>query len=516
MPSRKIARRSKLLVVACATALTTGVAGLAISATAAQTQQSRPAAVPAGPVKKVAAKASAGSSERGARINTSGLGTRGNERVNGFIVRYRDGVTTTAKLSGRRAQLERAGRSAFSAKYQTSVQRVRTLGTGSDLIRTGRRLSPAEAETLMRTIAADPNVASIEIDQWGQVAQNYAPYNTGDTYFTYQWALVDPTAGNEGAANIGRAWNQGTFGGGVRVAIVDSGLTNHPELAGKVANGYDFISDINAAGDNNGRDAIATDEGDGYNAGGCGPGTPARDSTWHGTQMATIIAANTWNSSGIAGAAPGATIVNARAMGRCGGLKSDVIDAITWASGGNVPGVPTNWTPAQVINLSLQFDGACPSDVGAAISNAINRGSTVVAAAGNSNTNTANVWPASCRPWGAITVAAVNQNGQPTDFTNAGADVAITAPGVNIVSGINAGTRGPTNSYTYAFKNGTSHAAALTSAVIALVQSRRNPDVSGWDMPWLVRFNSRRYDSGNTLGWGYLDADLAVRTNYPN
>ncbi len=42
-----------------------------------------------------------------------------------------------------------------------------------------------------------------------------------------------------------------------------------------------------------------------------------------------------------------------RALGKCGGSLSDIAEAIRWAAGLQVPGVPANPTPAQVINLSL-------------------------------------------------------------------------------------------------------------------------------------------------------------------
>jgi serine protease len=42
-----------------------------------------------------------------------------------------------------------------------------------------------------------------------------------------------------------------------------------------------------------------------------------------------------------------------RALGKCGGFDSDIIAGMRWAAGLPVPGVPTNPTPARVINLSL-------------------------------------------------------------------------------------------------------------------------------------------------------------------
>ena len=78
-----------------------------------------------------------------------------------------------------------------------------------------------------------------------------------------------------------------------------------------------------------------------------------------------------------------------RVLGKCGGYDSDIIDAITWASGGTVSGVPANTNAAKVINMSLGGGGACTTATQSAITAAVSRGTTVVVAAGNSNANAA-------------------------------------------------------------------------------------------------------------------------------
>ena len=54
-----------------------------------------------------------------------------------------------------------------------------------------------------------------------------------------------------------------------------------------------------------------------------------------------------------------AKVVPVRVLGHCGGYASDINDAIVWAAGGHVDGVPDNTKPAEVINMSLGGDGAC-------------------------------------------------------------------------------------------------------------------------------------------------------------
>ena len=90
--------------------------------------------------------------------------------------------------------------------------------------------------------------------------------------------------------------------------------------------------------------------------------------------MAGIAAAVQNNGVGITGLAPGAKIQPVRALGKCGGTMSDVAAAITWASGGDVPGTPVNPTPADVINLSVSSDSVCQPFLQSAIDGALSRG----------------------------------------------------------------------------------------------------------------------------------------------
>ena len=136
---------------------------------------------------------------------------------------------------------------------------------------------------------------------------------------------------------------------------------------GNLLPGYDMISDIAAANDGDGRDPDASDPGDWVTeaeismAG--GPFHDARqaaeDSSWHGTQVAGLIAALTDNGIGMASVARSVRILPVRVLGKCGGFDSDIIAGMRWAAGLAVPGVPANANPAKVINLSLGSEGPC-------------------------------------------------------------------------------------------------------------------------------------------------------------
>ena len=133
------------------------------------------------------------------------------------------------------------------------------------------------------------------------------------------------------------------------------------------------------------------------------------------------------NATGMAGVAHNARVLPVRVLGRCGGLTSDIADAIVWASGGTVAGVPANANPAEVINLSLGGSGACPAVYQDAINGAVSRGTTVVVAAGNSSANAANFRPANCP--NVISVGATRVNGGITSYSTWGAPVDLSAPG---------------------------------------------------------------------------------------
>ena len=234
-----------------------------------------------------------------------------------------------------------------------------------------------------------------------------------------------------------------------------------------------LIAALPLAADGNGRDADPSDPGDATVAGQCGAGSGASNSSWHGTHVAGSIAAKTNNGVGVAF---NAKIVPVRVLGKCGGYPSDIADAIIWASGGAVSGVPANANPARVINMSLGGGGACANTSQNAINSARSRGTVVVVAAGNSNADASGANPANCP--GVVAVAATNRSGGRAYYSNYGAVVDVAAPGGDartagggILSTLNAGTTTP-GADSYAFYQGTSMAAPHVAGVAALMLSK--------------------------------------------
>ncbi|MEN5203924.1 S8 family peptidase [Stenotrophomonas sp. TWI700] len=417
-----------------------------------------------------------------------------------FIVKYKDGSTEVATPTALASSLKAAAAAVPAAQGRAlGLQKLRQLAIGPTVVKADRPLDRAEAELLMRRLAADPSVEYVEVDQLMQ-----ATLVPNDTRFSEQWGFGTSNA----SINVRPAWDKAT-GTGVVVAVIDTGITNHPDLNANILPGYDFISDAAMARDGGGRDNNPNDQGDWYAANECGSGIPASNSSWHGTHVAGTVAAVTNNSTGVAGTAFNAKVVPVRVLGKCGGYTSDIADAIVWASGGTVSGVPANANPAEVINMSLGGGGSCSTTYQTAINGAVSRGTTVVVAAGNSNTNVSSSVPANCA--NVIAVAATTSAGARASFSNYGTGIDISAPGQAILSTLNSGTTVP-GSASYASYNGTSMAAPHVAGVVALVQSVAPTALSPASIESLLKSTARPLPGACSggCGAGIVDADAAV------
>jgi serine protease len=311
----------------------------------------------------------------------------------------------------------------------------------------------------------DPNVLAVEPDV--RVTPRFVP---NDPLYAQQWHYGN----GPGGINAEPAWDL-SRGDGIVVAVIDTGITPHSEFAGQLVPGYDFIGDIDTAVDGDGRDADPNDPGD-WHDGECNFFGIPEDSSWHGTHVAGTLAALTDNGAGVAGVAPNAKVLPVRALGKCGGFISDIVDGITWSSGGTVAGVPANANPAEVINMSLGGGGSCGVALQSAINAAVGRGTTIVVAAGNSSADAATEQPASCN--NVITVSAVGPTGARATYSNFGPVVDVAGPGGtaaapatdNVLSTLNLGTT-VQGAEGYAWYAGTSMASPHVAGIVALMQS---------------------------------------------
>ncbi len=309
-----------------------------------------------------------------------------------------------------------------------SLLQLREMALGAHVVAVGGIDGEADAERIAARLATDPAVEFAQVD-YRRHALQALPVN--DEYASTQHYLPNDPA----AISAFAAWNTTHGSSNTVVAVIDTGYRVHADMIGRWLPGYNMISVAAVANDGDGRDADATDFGDFLLASeqtGFFASCPQRYSSWHGTGVAGIIAANANNGIWTAGIDWNARILPVRVLGKCGGYDSDIIDGIAWAAGLSVPGVPPNPTPAQVINLSLGGGKPCTagyiSVLGAAFAHGITR--AIVVAAGNEAQDVANETPASCP--GVIAVASTTSSGKLAAYSNFGAGITVSAPGGTI------------------------------------------------------------------------------------
>lgn len=400
----------------------------------------------------------------------------------------------------------------LGARAGISLRLLRVMSGNAQVLELPEWLPEAAAAAIAERLAADPAVAGAEPDRLKQPL--FVP---NDSDYFRQWALFE----SAGGLRLPAAWDAERGQPAVVVGLVDSGSLTHSDLdPARAVPGYDFISALAISNDGDGRDADPSDPGDAVITDECGAGEPAEDSSWHGTQVTGVIGAATDNSQGIAGVNHGSRLLMARALGKCGGFTSDIVDAMRWAAGLAVPGVPANPNPAKVINLSFGGPGPC-SVVEQTAVNAVNAaGAVVVVAAGNEGGDVADSSPANCA--NVITVAATARSGGRSSFTNVGAAIAVSAPGGEFGDGVltlfNDGLTSPIASPAgdaFAFVAGTSIAAAHVSGVAALVFSA-NDRLSPAQVTDILQTTARPFPDSSctttTCGAGIVDSDAAVQS----
>jgi subtilisin family serine protease len=435
-----------------------------------------------------------------------------------LIVKFNTRPDTAVAAGQDPADAAQARVDALAVQAGRPLRYLRQMATGATLIDAGSDLDERALERFAaRLNAARPNgIAYIEPDRL-----MHPVLTPNDPMLSSLWGLAGPAQSNGIAGvNAYTAWDR-VDGSGVTVAVIDTGYRAHTDLFGQVVAQYDFISDTTSANDGSGRDADALDPGDFRVSGSCG-GSGTSNSSWHGTHVAGTIAARGNNGTGVVGVAYGAKLVIARVLGRCGGSTSDIADAIVWAAGGSVAGVPVNAQPAQVLNMSLggQYPCSASPTTQAAIDSARARGASVVVAAGNANMDAANFSPASCN--GVISVASIGDGGSRAPYSNYGTGVDVAAPGgdmsrgstVGILSTYNSGSTTP-GSDSYAYLQGTSMAAPHVAGVAALLYAAK-PTITPTEVEAVLKANVRPFPgSCSGCGTGLVDATLALAAITP-
>ncbi len=311
----------------------------------------------------------------------------------------------------------------------------------------------------------------------------------GDPLFGRLWGLrntgqqIGGTSGEPGAdISVTSAWNVSVGARDVVVAVIDTGADiEHPDLAANILprNGEDW----NFAQDD---DMSPTDAGT------------------HGTHVAGTVAA-VGNLAGVVGVAPGISVMPLR-INLQAGMNQNRADAINYVA----TRARDNPTRRYVVNCSWRMSGNHAA-VHHAIKSAVAADVVVVFAAGNADRDM-DVTPAYPAIYPeVIAVAATDQRDRRASFSNYGAAITVSAPGVKILSTVPGGG--------YEYKNGTSMAAPHVAGLAALVVSiDRHLSVS--DVRKVIEDTADSIDSQNgafvgRLGAGRVNAERAVKAVAP-
>jgi len=412
------------------------------------------------------------------------LGTRGGRAheatPRNMLVTLDELSTQHARIAGARQRIE-------------SLQAAQPFG----LFGTGDGTVAAKLETLLtaKALARDPAIAAATPNYLHDLHATFTP---DDLYYPLQWHYPQ--------ISLPQAWPINT-GTGVIVAVIDSGVfLAHPDFAGRLVAGYDFIDGI---------------------PGGNDPGDspiPPGGSTFHGTHVAGTVAAATDNGIGVAGTAFGARVMPLRVCTTSGCPSFAIEQALRYAAGlpndsGTVPA-----QAASVINLSLGRQGG-PALAGeqALYDELRARDIIVVASAGNSNTSEPS-YPAAYR--NVLAVSAVDIESRKAQYSNFGPWVDLAAPGGDLQRDLNADgfpdgvlstiadDRDGVPVPRFAFLQGTSMSAPHVAGVMALIRSAV-PALSAEDIEALLRNGLITEDLGapgrdDIYGHGLINAARAV------
>jgi serine protease len=388
--------------------------------------------------------------------------------VHSLLVQLRDAPShaTLARERDRRAAADAPLAARESLRWQRVLEAAgpqlvvgarRAVGGAAQSLRLAEPLTHAQAQQLAQRLAALPEVGWVA--PGGRERRLQQAGNPPDDFwfvqsFHGQWWLL-PQQGSDGlpierrlrgAPGFLSAWTLSTTGAvGASVAVLDSGITDHPEVAGRTLPGYDMVSDLAFSNDGDGRDADPSDPGDWVDASDLAlpayrdAGCRVEDSSWHGTAIAGMLAARTNDTVGVAAMNWAAPVLPVRVATKCGADVEDIIDGMRWAAGlevcrrsdsrgGCIEFAPLNPNPVRIVSLSFGGDGAC-NVYQPTIDELRGRGVVIVAAAGNEHATPTR--PAKCP--GVVGVVATNRDGFKSNYSNFGPE--LTASGIATVGG---------------------------------------------------------------------------------
>jgi serine protease len=419
------------------------------------------------------------------------------------------------------AQTSQADVASLARRTGIAMARSRQFAPSMHVVFLREVLYGTDVAAALDKLRADPSVAFADVDErrYPHVLPNdplFVPTATASG----QWYMLTPNTAtptsDAAATDAVSAWGiTPTPGGssGTVIADVDSGIRfDHPDLlragfGGRLLPGYDFVGqDLDSTNSAPLGTFLVANDGDGWDPDPSDPGDwidstdlmnskvfPSKNcstanSSWHGTRVMGVLGALTNNNTGIAGMTWNPYLLPVRALGKCGGLDSDIIAGIMWSVGMTVSDdsgnpVPDNPYPADIINLSLGGTGSCPSSYQSLVTQLTGMGVLVVASAGNES-GPVDI-PANCP--GVLAVAGLRNIGTKVGYSSLGPEVGIGAPAGNCVNAtqgsaclrsidttVNEGLTTPAgNGYTDQTNSnlGTSFSAPIVSGIAALMRA---------------------------------------------
>jgi len=390
------------------------------------------------------------------------------------LVRLEAGVDASAVLAEYGADVEAAPR-ALGGLPDAYVVRARSTN-GFAVLRTANRL------------AQDARVRWAEPDMQFSGQTLYTPNDPG---YPDLWAIRN-TGQFGGVLGVdmkgSRAWDITRGESNVKVLIIDVGVQlTHPDL--NLLTGRDFTTGV---------------------VDGVGDGTPQNVCDKHGTAVAGCVSAVIDNSLGTIGIAPLCPSISARTF------VSNLACNGTWSSQPSYTVNALNWGVSQNCRVSNNSNGYgfTSSAIEDAYYSAYQAGMVNFASAGNDGTATL-AYPASADY--VNSVAAIQENGTLTSFSQYGSGLDFSAPGIDVYSTDQTGSAGYASG-DYAWVQGTSFASPYAAGCAALFFAAHPTQTPVGAELWLkaaaTDLGTAGYDT--TYGFGLVNAFYGLRVFAPS
>jgi subtilisin family serine protease len=326
-------------------------------------------------------------------------------------------------------------------------------------------LKVPRARAAVQALSKHPGVVRAEPDVVGTPMAS-----PNDPYFPWAYPSLDGLGGqiDRKFTRAQAAWDVSTGSSTVTIAVVDTGVSPHPDLVPNLLPGFNTVDNT----------------------------TQVSDPQGHGTQVAGMAAARGGNGTGVAGYCWTCRILPVKISNNSTtgtAYSSDAAEGIRWAADRG----------ARIINLSYGFDDS--TTLRSAVDYATAANALVVAAAGNDGLDRPR-YPAAYEPVLAVGYSVASATPQLQPASNFGAWVDVAAPG-----GLTTGPVRTDGSFGYQVVGGTSLASPAVAGAAALLVAAR-PDLSVAQLHQALCGTAVPITTGAMVRCGVLDAGALLAT----